>query len=436
MTFWLFLLLNAVLLLRPEDLFPSLAGTRLYLILSAICLAAAAPRVLSLLSLRALADRPIVVCMLGLLVAVVLSQLMRGLFMRAADDGGEFAKVVAYFLLFVAIIDTPDRIRTFLGWAVAVVTVLAALGLMQFHGAIDWVPLRPVDQIVHDEMTGEIVDLFPRLRSVGICSDPNDLCLVLTSGTLAALALSATSYGWRRLAWLAPIGLFGYAMMLTHSRGGLLGLAAGLATLAVARLGFRWGLPLALVAVVALLAVFAGRQTDFSLDEADTAQGRLRLWAEGIGLLWRNPLTGIGAHEYLDAVGKDAHNSFVQAYVETGLLGGAFYAGAFFLAVVGVARLPRHGDFWIHDYRFTALQPFILALVVAYAAGTFTLSRSYAVPTFQMLALATTYMRVALPDPPDEYRLNRPQIIRLILVGVGALVFLKFFTQALVRFGP
>src|SRR5262245_45847118 len=105
MTFWLFLLLNAVLLLRPEDLFPSLAGMRLYLILSAVCLAGASPRILSLLSLRALADRPIVVCMFGLLGAVALSQLMRGLFMRAADDGGEFAKVVAYFLLFVAIVD-------------------------------------------------------------------------------------------------------------------------------------------------------------------------------------------------------------------------------------------------------------------------------------------------------------------------------------------
>src|SRR2546423_4786637 len=147
MTFWLFLLLNAVLLLRPEDLFPSLAGMRLYLILSAACLAATAPRVVSLLAPRALADRPIVVCMLGLLVAVVMSQLMRGLFMRAADDGGEFAKVVAYFLLFVAVIDTPERIRTFVAWAVAVVTVLAALGLLQFHGAIDWPPLRPVDQL-------------------------------------------------------------------------------------------------------------------------------------------------------------------------------------------------------------------------------------------------------------------------------------------------
>jgi hypothetical protein len=435
MTFWLFLLLNAVLLLRPEDLFPALAGVRLYLIVSAGCLAAAAPRILSLLAPQSLADRPVIICVLGLLVAVVLSLLVRAWFVRAAEDGAEFAKLVAYFLLFVAIVDTPDRIRSFLGCTVALVTLVAALGLLQYHGAIDWAPLRPVEQAVYDEDTGELLDQFPRLRSTGIFNDPNDLCLILSMGTLAALALAATATSFARVLWLAPIGLFGYALMLTHSRGGLLGLAGGLATLAVARLGVRRGLPLALVAVVALLAVFAGRQTDFSLDDSDTSQGRLRLWAEGIALLWRNPVTGIGAHEYLDAVGKDAHNSFVQAYVEMGLIGGTLFAGAFFLAIVGVARLPRFGDFWAQDVRFTALQAFVLAIVAAYAIGTFSLSRNYAVPTYLVLGLATAYLRVALPNPPDEYRLTRGQTVRLILVGAGTLVFLKVFTQSLVRFG-
>ena len=435
MIFWLFLLLNAVLLLRPEDFFPALAGTRLYLILSVICLVAAAPRIASLLTSRSLVDRPIITCVLGLLVAVVLSQLVRAQFGRAAEDGGEFAKLVAYFLLFVALVDSPDRIRSFLGWTVTFVVVVAGLGILQYHGAIDWAPLRPVDQAVYDDESGELVDHFPRLRSAGIFNDPNDLCLILATGSLAALGLAATAGGIGRVAWFLPIVPFGYALMLTHSRGGFLGFVVGLAALAIARLGIWRGLPLALVAVIGLLAMFAGRQTDFSLNDSDTAQGRLRLWAEGIGLLWPNVVTGIGAGEYAERVGLVAHNSFVHAYVETGLFGGTFYAGAFFLAIVGLARLPRTRDFWAHDIRFTALQPFVLAIVAAYAAGTFSLSRNYTVITYMVLGLATAYMCIALRDPPDEYRLTRSQVVRLILVGVGGLVFLKLLTQSLVRFG-
>ena len=223
--------------------------------------------------------------------------------------------------------------------------------------------------------------------------------------------------------------------MLTQSRGGLLGLAAGLATLAVVRLGWQRGLPLALAALLALAVVFSGRQTDIQLDDGDTAQGRLRLWAVGIGLMWGNPVTGIGANEYVEEVGQQAHNSFVHAYVETGLIGGTLFAGAFFLAVVGLSRLPRQADFWTHEPWFTTQRPFVLAIVVAYAAGIFSLSRNFTVTTYMVLGLATAYMRVALPDPPDSYRLNRPLIIVLVLFGLGFLVFLKFFTQMLVRFG-
>ena len=57
MGFWLFLFLNLLLLVRPEELFSPLTGTRLYLILSVVCLAVSLPRILAQLSPRALADR-------------------------------------------------------------------------------------------------------------------------------------------------------------------------------------------------------------------------------------------------------------------------------------------------------------------------------------------------------------------------------------------
>src|SRR5262249_48737412 len=293
MAFWLFLLLNAVLLIRPEELFQGPdQPVRLYLIVMCLCLVAAAPRVAGQLTFRALADRPITVCIFGLLGAVVLSLLVRGLWGRALEQGGEFAKVVAYYLLLVAVVDTPGRFRELLGWLVALVVVVATVGLLQFHGFIDIELMRPVEQRIYDESTGQVIT-FPRLQSIGIYNDPNDLCLILTTGVLTCLALSASAARfWARVAWLAPIALFGYAIMLPQARGGLLALAAGLFTLAFIRLGPKRGIPLGIVGMAALLAVFAGRQTDFTLSQEDTLQGRLQLWSEGLVMLWPNLATG------------------------------------------------------------------------------------------------------------------------------------------------
>jgi putative inorganic carbon (HCO3(-)) transporter len=436
MAFWLFLLLNAVLLIRPEELFQGPdQPLRLYLIVMCLCLVAAAPRVAGQLTFQALADRPITVCIIGLLGAVVLSLLVRGLWGRALDQGGEFAKVIAYYLLLVAVVDSPGRFRELLGWLVALVAVVAAVGLLQFHGFIDIAIMRPVEQRTYDELTGQVITI-PRLQSVGVYNDPNDLCLILTTGVLACLARSATAASlWARAAWLAPIALFGYAIMLTQSRGGLLGLGAGLFTLAFVRLGPKRGIPLGIVGMAALLAVFGGRQTDFSMSEEDTLQGRLQLWSEGLVMLWPNLATGIGAGEFQDRVGLVTHNSFVQVYVETGLLGGTLFAGAFFLAAAGVYRLTRHVGYWAHDPEFTGLRPFVLAMVVGYAAGAFSVSRDYVVQTYMILGLAVAYISICLPVPPDEYRSTPATWVRVALVGIGGLVFIKVMTQALVQFG-
>lgn len=435
MNFGLFLLLNALLLLRPEDLFPDLAGTRLYLILICLCFLSSAKSVAERFAPSEMLNRPIFCCVFGMLVAVVLSHLGTGWIGGALEDGAEFAKVAAYYVLLIAVIDSPKRLRMFLGWLVLLVAGMTTLGLLQFHGMIDWAVLRPIDQRGIDELTGEEF-LFPRLRSVGIYNDPNDLCLILTTGVLCCFARSATAARLATsLAWLTPVGLFGYAITATYSRGGLLGFAVGLGAVVVARLGLRRGLPLAAAGLVALLAVFSGRQTDFNLDGEDTSQGRLRLWAEGIALLSRNPITGIGVGRYADEVGLVAHNSFVHAFVETGLVGGTLFTGAFSLAIIGLHRLPRQGSFWEHERSYTALRACILAMVIAYAAGAFTVSRTYTVPTYMILGLATAYLRISLPWPPDSFRMTRAQVIRLVLGGIVVLAVLKVLTQALVQFG-
>jgi hypothetical protein len=48
------------------------------------------------------------------------------------------------------------------------------------------------------------------------------------------------------------------------------------------------------------------------------------------------------------------------------------------------------------------LLPFLTAMIVAYAGGIFTLSRTYDVPTYTMLGLATAYLHIVPVYPPVE----------------------------------
>src|SRR5947209_564283 len=80
--FALFLVLNATLFVRPAEVVPALLGWEIYQALILLCLLASFPAILAQLQARALESRPITVFVLGLLPAVVLSQLSNG---RPAD---------------------------------------------------------------------------------------------------------------------------------------------------------------------------------------------------------------------------------------------------------------------------------------------------------------------------------------------------------------
>lgn len=433
MDFAVFVLLNAVLLLRPEELLPDIAGLRLYLIVISLSVLTAGPRLLNALRPSELAAQPITLCVLGVWVAGILSQVFRGQVGLATDFAGEFGKVVLYYLLLVAVIDTPARLRAFLGCIVVFVVALTSLALLQYHAVIDLDALRPLERRSNfDPDSGEWGVLL-QLRSTGIYNDPNDLCLILVTGLLCTLYRATTESGWvSRFFWLLPAGVFGYAVFLTQSRGGFLGLLAALFVLACVRLGPRWGLLLALAGIPVALAAVGGRQAEMNLDAGDTAQQRLQVWAEGMSLLWRNPITGIGSGEFAAEVGLVAHNSFVQGYVEMGFLGGTFFVGAFFLAAVGALRSSRYPEFSGQPVWSQMLRPFVVALVVGYAAGTYSLSRNYVIPTYMILGLAAAYIRLALPHPPREYRLTWAMVRRLAFVSLAVFAFLKVFTQSLV----
>lgn len=178
-----------------------------------------------------------------------------------------------------------------------------------------------------------------RSSFVGLLADPNDLALTLLMSVpfLAEAALSRRAGKWRAL-WLVLLALNLGGLLVTQSRGGLLGLGAAgfvftrqrirstvlvLGMMGVALAG------LILVSGITERATVTGYQG--SVVDA-SARGRLDAWIAGGRMLAYNPMTGVGLDQVTDMYSyyavnpidwrpKTSHNAFVQAAAETGLLG-------------------------------------------------------------------------------------------------------------------
>src|SRR5262249_10194690 len=158
---------NAVLFIRPAEVVPELATYPIYEAAILACLAVSLPSVLRQLTPSALARSPVTVCALGMLPAIVVSQVVHLQFGLALEQGAAFAKVAVYFLLLVATVNTRARLYRFLAALVVYIVVLAGLALLQYHGAIDIPALAILEQKEIDPRTGDLVS-FIRLRSTGI----------------------------------------------------------------------------------------------------------------------------------------------------------------------------------------------------------------------------------------------------------------------------
>jgi hypothetical protein len=431
MNFALFLLLNAVLLIRPEELFPELAGLRLYLIVIVLCTITSLPRLIQLLSPSSLRARPVAVCVLLFFASTIVSLCVRGRIGEAFFElGPEVAKVVHYYFLLVAVLDTRARFRAFIAALVVLVVGLTAIAVANHNGLADFPSIRLVEQKEIDPVSGEEF-ILPRLVSTGIFNDPNDLCLILGMGILACIYLATTGSAAiiLRLLWLLPIPFFVYALLETHSRGGLLGVLAGVGAYLYSRYGGARSLPLAIVGGVVALALIGGRQA--SIGGGGTTHQRIMFWANGFSELSASPAyipTGLGPGWFVDDIGHVAHNSFIQAYVELGLLGGGAFLAAFYLSARITLLLGRGVDAprWVVEARH-----FAFAAVIGYAMGCFSLSRNFVVPTYLVLGLALVLLDQAAWQLPPKFHVSRRWFVWLAVFSISGLVLMKFMTQGL-----
>jgi O-antigen ligase len=181
--------------------------------------------------------------------------------------------------------------------------------------------------------------------------DPNDLAFVLIALLPIVLAFWRVQRGVLRWAWLAIAGASVSVILLTQSRGGLLGLLLVVSYLAAVgawrtrfQTGFRFGRVLVGWVLLAFLAVGAwvvlpgdakeryatllDPQSDYNMTA--TREGRIAIWQRGLGALAERPWgVGVGAYPMAEMARsgywRTAHNSVLELSVELGVVGGVLY---------------------------------------------------------------------------------------------------------------
>ena len=187
---------------------------------------------------------------------------------------------------------------------------------------------------------------------------------------------------------LALAGVLIYGVYLSNSRGGLLALMAVFAYFFIKRSRWRvvggfFGLALA-----ALVFLFGPSRLGMMAGD-ESATGRLDAWYYGFQLLKASPIFGRGMNMFTDAYPLTAHNSFVLAFAELGLVGYFCWVGLLYVSFKTFTLVQQH-DRRLAPYAF-GLQ----AGLVGFSVAAFFLSRTYILLPYLFVALSAATLNIA-----------------------------------------
>lgn len=252
--------------------------------------------------------------------------------------------------------------------------------------------------------------------------DENDLAMIIVSLLPIVLAKYHLVKG-NFAKWLLLLLSLGslFVVILTQSRGGLVGLAAVMLYLALFP-GFKpeysapWAqrvfVRVSVIVLVGVVMLMAAPESAlerlgslFNLSEdynvVGAKDGRLSIWGRGFQYLNTAPWgAGISAFQVAESMMggqfRAPHNSFVQAMVEIGYLGGIVYIAIYVRAASCLHKIskshetsPIDGE----DFRTVLYSRALLGSLLGYSAAGFFLSHAYSPLGFVLFALVAAVVR-------------------------------------------
>jgi putative inorganic carbon (hco3(-)) transporter len=364
--------------------------------------------------------------------SVALSGWVGGAFAVLTD----FGTIVLLFFMLATTVDSLTKLRVIFFLLTLASFIMALHGIDQTNNelGIGW--------------TGAAI-IEGRITYLGFANDPNDLAMTLLMSLPMCLHLAERSGFMFRWSYRVVAGFILYGVYLTNSRGAILGMGAIILAYAIRRYGLWRSLLVAPFMGAPLILLAPSRMAEMSAEE-DSAAGRVEAWYEGFEMLRAHPLFGVGKGQFTDHHYLTAHNSYMLAMAELGLVGYFFWLSIIVLTMLMLWVMIRPGtpafensveapspatdgepaqpigavdDASFEDYQQASRT--LLYGMVAFLVCAFFLSRSYVVILYVQIALVVAVhrmMRARWPEvPPVLFGPVWPKLLAASLSSVVAL---------------
>lgn len=267
-----------------------------------------------------------------------------------------------------------------------------------------------------------------RITYIGFLADPNDLGMFLVMSIPLIFYFKERMPSILRIAAWGAIGFILYGIYLTNSRGTLLAVLSLLAFWFWRKYGTTKSVFIGLASSPVLLVIMSSFR-EISAEE-ESAQGRLDAWYAGIEMLTGSPLFGVGQGAFMEYHRLTAHNSFVLAFAELGVIGCFIWVAMLVVTMLTLLKINKQ-DYLPKGFVCTPVQQDVMkeeaktAIVLIYSmigfmVSGFFLSRTYIPILYLYLALSSAcFGRILLTFPklPVEALYNRAEVIRYSLLA-------------------
>ena len=262
-----------------------------------------------------------------------------------------------------------------------------------------------------------------RITYLGFLADPNDLGMFLVMSIPLILYFKDRMPSILRFTIWGSIGFILYGIYLTNSRGTLLAILSLIAFWFWRKYGTTKSLFIGLASSPVLLIVMSSFRAISA--EEESAQGRLDAWYAGIEMLLGSPLFGVGQGAFMEYHRLTAHNSFVLAFAELGVIGCFIWVGMLVVTILSLLKIHKQ-DYLPAGFTCTGLQQNVMReeaktaitliySMIAFMVSGFFLSRTYIPILYLYLALsAACFGRVliAFPKLSPESLYKRGEVVR------------------------
>jgi O-antigen ligase len=399
MAFFFLLLFTIFLYTRPQDMFPFLNQFRIPKIVAGLATLSFLLGFLShppRLHVKNLEARLMLVLLIFIFASVPMSYWPGGSVSHIQD---QVFKVYLIFFLIIFVVNSPSRVQWLLFVLLTSGAYIAVLSLME---------------------TGETISGRLILSIRGMAGDPNDRALIFVFMFPLAVFSAMVARSILFKIYYAGLGVF-FAIETLHtfSRGGLLGLVAVIGLFCFRMMRERKGI-VVLVGLVVFVSIFfmpeqivnrASSLVNRDLDTAGTISTRLQILQNGLDIMARRPIFGVGVGCFTIAEGamhggrgkwNAAHNTFLEIGAETGIFGLITFVALIFVAFRNLQRIQRDfTEYEIHPEMVLLARGLEIALA-GFCVSAFFLSQAYTWHIYYLMGLSGAMRRIAWRIESEE----------------------------------